>query len=395
VTTNHELLALVWPDAFVEESILAVHISNLRKALGDARAAPRYIETVARTGYRFVADVRPVQPPGEPARQPDPPASHDDEATALYSRGRYLWERRTPDNARNAIGHFEAALEKDAGFALAWSGLAACYCTLPLTTGAQPREAFSKARAAAVRALELNASLCEAHLSLAGVRFWFDWDWPGAEREFRCAIDLDPNEPSAHRFYGHFLSNMGRHAESVREVGRALDLEPLSIVTNARLGQFLYHAGEHDRALRQLRSTLELEPNSWMLHLILGRVLETIGSPREALVELRQAVALANASGAAKASLGHALARSGDADDARRIYAELSDSLACGRSEAYHLALVAAGLGDRQNLHQWLKRALADRDLGLTFMRVEPRWRAYDQDPVVQDVMAALCFPTV
>ena len=394
LTTKHELLALIWPDAFVEEAILAVHVSTLRKSLGDTQAAHRYIETVPRSGYRFVAGVRAVQMTREGRRRAATVRPRHRDAHALYLRGRYLWERRTQENALKAIRYFEAALEKDPVSALAWSGLAACYSTLPLTNGIQPRQAFPKAKAAAIRALELDNALCEAHLSLAGVKFWYDWDWPGAEREFRCALDLDPGGASGHRFFGHFLSNMGRHSEALREARAAVDIEPLSIVTNARLAQFLYHAGEYDRALDQLRSTLELEPNFWMVHLVLGQVREIGGRPREAIVALRQAVTLANDSGEAKAALGYALASSGETNAARQIYTELADRRTQGHSQAYHLAMVCAGLGDRDGMHRWLNQALMDRDVGMTFMRIEPRWRRYDDDPVVQKVMAALGFPS-
>jgi len=394
LTTKHELLALVWPDAFVEEAIIAVHVSTLRKALGDTHRAHRYIETVPRSGYRFVAGVRTVQTTREGRRRAATVRPRHHDAHGLYLRGRYLWERRTQENALKAIRYFEAALEKDSECALAWSGLAACYSTLPLTNGAQPRQAFPKAKAAAVRALELDSALCEAHLSLAAVRFWFDWDWSGAEREFRCAIDLDPGGADGHRFFGHFLSNMGRHGEALREARAAVAIEPLSIVTNARLAQFLYQAGEYDRALDQLQSTIELEPNFWMVHLVRGQVLEMVGRRREAMPALRQAVTLANASGEAKAALGYTLAGCGEIKAARDILTELADRRRQGHSQAYHLALVCAGLGDRDGMQRSLNQALVDRDVGLTFIGIERRWRPYADDLVVQQVTAALGFPS-
>jgi DNA-binding winged helix-turn-helix (wHTH) protein/tetratricopeptide (TPR) repeat protein len=391
LTTKHELLALVWPDAFVEQSILAVHVSNLRKSLGDK--THQYIETVPRLGYRFTAPVRPVHARADRRGRAQGAGSRNHEAVRLYLRGRYLWERRTHDSAVKAIRYFEAALTNDPEFALAWSGLSACYATLPLTSGVQPGEAFPKSKAAAVKALELDAALCEAHVSLAGVKFWYDWDWAGAEREFRCAIDLDPDATGARRFFGHFLSNMGRHEEALRETGRALELEPLSIVTNTRMGQFLYQAGEYDRALEQLRGTFELEPNFWMAHLIFGRVLDTIGRQSEAIAAFRRAAAMAATSGEARAAVGYALARSGDTDAGRHVRDELAARRRRDFSDSYHVALVSAGLADHDAVHDWLNRALADRDLGLTFMRVEPRWRPYERDPVVRRIIGTVAFP--
>jgi DNA-binding winged helix-turn-helix (wHTH) protein/tetratricopeptide (TPR) repeat protein len=527
LTTKHELLALVWSDSFVEEGILAVHVSSLRKALPDTDGGRRYIETVSGSGYRFIAPVTaielddvptsavttlavlpfkslvgeapepsleigiadsliarlgrfstvvvrplglvrkytaldqdPVTAGGElrvplvldgtihryearvritarlvtvgdghcrwgatfdepfnrifdlenaiveqianvlrlevaPEHRQSParPPTRSSDAYVLYLRGRYLWERWTEENARKAIRCFEAAIERDTDYALAWSGLAGCYVTLPLTSGAQPREAFPKARAAALKALALDESLSDAHRALAGVKFWHDWEWPNAEHEFRRAIDWNPNEPSTHRFFGHFLSNMGRHAEALEEVRKSLEIEPLSILTNTRLGQFLYHAGEFDHALEQLQDTIELDPNFWMTHLILGLVLQATGRHGESIRALRRACTLASASGQAQAALGYALAASGETSNARSVLAALADLQTRGLSHAYHLALVCAGLGDHAGVHAWLDQALVDRDVGLTFMAVEPRWRLYDDDPVVRQVIADVGLP--
>jgi len=529
--SKRELLEVVWPDTFVEMGIVAVHVSALRQALGDADRSPRYVETVSRVGYRFTPPVRsidrasrldgersrtsiavlPFKPLIEGMRDPalemgiadsvianlsreralvvrplsavrkfvaldqdavaagreldaqmvidgtirkngeeiiatarllnvvdgssawtatftrripdifdieetiaeqviealnlergSTDAVHSrkrytksSEAYLLYLKGRYQWERRTDGSMLKAIEHFEAAIEQDSSYALAYSGMSACYGTLAFTNGFPPRDAFSKSRLAVMRALELDDSLSEAHESLAGLKFWHEWDWAGAEREFRRAIELDPNQPAAHRFFGYFLSNMGRHHEALAEVRVALELEPTSVVTQMRLGQFLYQAGHDDAALEQLQRSLKVDPHYWMTRLNLGRVYERQGKFSEAIEHLRAACDRATGSGEAKGMFGYTLAASGRTAEARRIFQELERAQARGRVYGYHLALIAAGLGDRDQMYAHLNDAVDDRDVGLTFLRVESRWRPYLSEGPFQEVLerVGICRP--
>jgi DNA-binding winged helix-turn-helix (wHTH) protein/tetratricopeptide (TPR) repeat protein len=528
LTRKRELMKLVWPDTFVEMSILTVHISALRKALSDSNREARYIETVSGSGYRFTADVRaidhassdasaarvslavlPFRPLVEDMRDPalelgvtdsvishlsrerkmvvrplgavrkfasldqDPVAAGrtlgvqaildctirraDDEVTIssrlldvadgssiwaatdtrniseileieqkiarevlaalgvnphpspselsrkrytrnseaylLYLKGRYLWERRTGDNALKAIEHFEAAIEKDSSYALAYSGLGACYGTLAFTNGFPPRDVFRKSKLALQRALDLDESLPEAHESLAGFKFWHEWDWDGAEREFRRAIELAPDLPAAHRFFGYFLSTMGRHAEALQEAGVALELEPLSMVTCARFGQFLYQAGEYEQALERLRHALKLDPDFWLTRFNLGRVYERLGQYSEALIELRAAAERARGNGEVSGALGYTLAVANREAEARSVIEELEYAQTRGLVYGYPLALIAAGLGDRDRMYAHLDSALRDRDTSLTFLKIEPRWKPYMSAVKFKEVYDRLAFP--
>jgi len=314
------------------------------------------------------------------------------DAYLLYLKGRYLWERRTDGSALKAIEQFDAAIDKDPSYALAYSGLGACYGTLPFTNGVPPRDAFQKSRLALLRALELDDSLSEAHQSLAGLKFWHEWDWEGAEREFRRAIELDPDLPATHRFYGYFLSNMGRHEQALAETKIAHELDPTSAVTHARLGQFLYQAGDHTAALEQLRRALRLDPDYWMTRLNLGRIYERQGRFAEALVELRAACDRAKGSGEVKGALGHALAVSGDRTEARELLNDMEQLQSRGLVYGYSLALIAAGLGDREQMYAHLQSALDDRDVGLAFLRVEPRWQPYRREAAFHDVLERVGF---
>jgi Tfp pilus assembly protein PilF len=292
-----------------------------------------------------------------------------------------------------AIEHFEAAIEKDPQYALAYSGLGACYGTLSFTNGFPPRDVFRKSKLALQRALDLDRSLPEAHESLAGFKFWHEWDWHGAEREFRRAIELAPDQPAAHRFFGYFLSTMGRHDEALEEAAVALELEPTSIVTRARLGQFLYQAGEHGQALEQLRHALKLDPDFWLARFNLGRVYERLGQYAEALIEFRAAAEGAKGSGEVWGALGYALAAAGRKTEARGVMDELEQAQARGLVYSYPLALIAAGLGDRDRMYAHLCNALHDRDVGLTFLRIEPRWKPHSREVKFKGVCDRLAFP--
>jgi serine/threonine-protein kinase len=255
-----------------------------------------------------------------------------------------------------AIDHFEAAIRADPAYALAYSGLAACYSTLAFTSGYPPRAVFQRARLALRRAIELDDTLSEAHESLAGVKFWHEWDWDGAEREFRRAIELDPYQAAARRFFAH------------------------------------YQAGDYDGALAQLQRALQMDPEYWMTRLNLGRVYERQGRYDEALRELRAACDLSKESGETKALLGYTLAASGRTAEASQIVEELRRTEASGCVHGYGLALAAAGAGDRDQMYVHLHSALRDRDVGFTFLRVERRWRPHADDPRFQDVLERVGF---
>jgi DNA-binding winged helix-turn-helix (wHTH) protein/Tfp pilus assembly protein PilF len=316
------------------------------------------------------------------------------EAYLLYLKGRYLWERRTDESALKAIEQFEAAIEKDPSYALAYSGLGACYQTLSFTNGFPPRDVFPKSRLALLHAVKLDESLPQAHESLAGLKFWYEWDWEGAEREFTRAIELDPDQPAAHRFFGHYLSNMRRHERAAHETRLALELDPSSTVTQARLGQFLYQAGDQEGALEQLHRALKIDPEYWMTRLNLGRVYERQGRYAEALIELRAACDRAKRSGEVTGTLGYALAVSGREAEARKVFEEMERAQDAGLVYGYYLALIAAGLGDREQMYAQLRNALDDRDPGLTFLLVEPRWAPYSSEAAFQDVLDRVGFIT-
>lgn len=339
-----------------------------------------------------VAGALALQPTNELKRRLTKRPTENSEAYLLYLKGRYFWEKRTQENSKRAIQYYEAAIMKDPSYALAYAGLADCYATLPVTSNLRPRGVFPKARAAALKSLEIDDSLAEAHTSLAAVRFLYEWDWKSAEAEFRCALQLNPHYLVAQRFYGYFLSSMGRHAEAVAQVRKAVDLDPVSAVSNARLGQFLYHAGEYDEALEQLLNTIELDTDFWMTHLNLGRVYERKQMYREAVAELRKTCELLETNAEAKAMLGYVLAVSGSSREAESVLQQLIQESKRQFVPRSNLAAIYAGLGDRERMHEQLEKAFEDRDVRLTFIKVEPIWNEYRIDNRFSNLLERIGF---
>ena len=194
------------------------------------------------------------------------------EAYQLYLKGLYYWNQRTEEAFKRGIQCFNQAIEKDPGFALAYVGLADCYSSLGSSSYLAPRDAFPQAKAAALKALELDENLAEAHNSLAFVADIYDWNWQEAEKEYKRAIALNPNYATAHLWYGLYLDSMGRFDEGLLEYNRARELEPLSLIINTQLGFHYYLARQYEQAAKQLTATLEMNPNFAYAHSHLGSV---------------------------------------------------------------------------------------------------------------------------
>jgi TolB-like protein/Tfp pilus assembly protein PilF len=309
----------------------------------------------------------------------------DPAAYQAYIKGWYFWNKRTAEGLDKAVECFEEALGRDAAFAQAYAGLADCYLLMPLYANLPSTEAFPRANAAALRALDLDPTLAEAHTSLAYVRFFYDRDWTAAEASFRRAIALSPGYPTAHHWYAYYLAAMGRHQEAAERGRRALALDPLSLVINTDLGFVLYFARRYDEAVAQLRTALELDPGFAYGHFALGHTYLQVGRPEEAVGELRQAVELSAASTTMLAALGIAQAAAGRSGEARAVVAELERRAAERHVEAAHFAFLAAALGDRTRAIELLAKACDERSRFVVFLNVwpiydplrgEPGWRA-------------------
>ncbi|MEJ7617995.1 MAG: tetratricopeptide repeat protein, partial [Pyrinomonadaceae bacterium] len=245
------------------------------------------------------------------------------EAHQLYLAGRYHWGKRTPDGLRLAISNFEQAIAKDARFALAYSGLADCHALLNWYMEPPPPDAFARAEQAALRAVELDDTLAEAHVSRAFVTFHYKRDWRAAEQRFRRAIAINPNYATAHHWYAFTLSAAGRHDEAIAEARRAQEIDPRSAVITTALANVFYHARRFDESVEQCMKALELDPGSIAAHVVLRWVYERQGRADAALAAYEKERAFAGETPTTRAKLAHVLAASGRRDEARKVLGEL------------------------------------------------------------------------
>jgi eukaryotic-like serine/threonine-protein kinase len=318
------------------------------------------------------------------------------EAYQAYLKGRYFWNKRTEEAFRKGIEYFQQAIEHDPSYALAYAGLADSYNLLGLNVyqGLPPKEAYPRAKAAAMKAIDLDDSLAEPHTSIAWVKFRFDWDWPGAEREFNRAIELNPRYPTAHHWYAYYLTTMGRRDESRAAILRSQELDPLSLIINATVAHVFYYAREYDRAIEQLRKTIEIDSNFGHAHRLLGEAYRQKVMFEDAIVEMQKAVTL---SGTGRVyylgQLGNVYAVSGKRNEALRIIDELMELSQRRYVSPSSFAIVYIGLGDKDQAFAWLEKAYEERSTFLTEFKVEPMFDSLRSDPRFQDLLRRVNLP--
>lgn len=307
------------------------------------------------------------------------------EAYQLYMNGGYHLDKLRPSDIRTSISYFEKAIAIDQGYALAYTRIAQAYGVLGISGEMRPAEAFTKANAAAQKAIELDDTLGEAHDSLCMGMFWNGWDWSAAERECLRSLEIDPNNAVSHGNYALLLSITGRHTQALAESKRSLELNPLHLAQNALEGQILLNAGRADDALIQLRKTSELEPNFWMPHFVAASAYIEKAMFAEAIAESRKEYEL---SGRNDVPFGtYALAKSGKRDEARTALQELLKLSATKYIPPYNIALIYAALDMREDALGWLETAYANRDPKMTFLKVEPKWNSLRNEPRFIDLM--------
>jgi TolB-like protein/DNA-binding winged helix-turn-helix (wHTH) protein/Flp pilus assembly protein TadD len=293
------------------------------------------------------------------------------EAYQLYLKGRYHAGKVTKEGFDKSIAYFNQAIALDPNYALAYEGLAFAY-SLSGDVLLPAREAMPKAGEAARRALMLDDTIAEAHSDLGLVHFWYDWDWPGAEREFQRAIELNPNQVTTRNWYAFFLTCMGRFDEAFAENKHAQEIDPLHSDLELELGLNAYFARQYDQAIAHLRSAIEIEPNHWPPYANLGRAYEATGALTEAVAALVRAGQIEADVPEILGNLGHVYAASGRHAEAEHILAELQSAGRRGYVEPYNVALVYAGLGDKDRAFAWLEKAYAERSFYITWLKVDP-----------------------
>jgi TolB-like protein/DNA-binding winged helix-turn-helix (wHTH) protein/Tfp pilus assembly protein PilF len=312
-----------------------------------------------------------------------------------YLKGRYYWNKRSEEGLNKAIEYFRLATEKDPHYALAFAGLADSYSIIGSTiVGTVPsREVASKAKAAALKALELDSNLAEAQTSLATVRFNYDWDWAGAASGFQRAIELNPNYATGYQRYSLYLMAMGRMEESLSAMNRARELDPLSISTNFSLGWRHYMARQYDQAIEQLQNTLDMDPNFALPRMVLGEAYEQKGSYQQAIPELQKAASISHDSPPMLGALGHAYGVAGRSEDAEKVLTQLMEQSKKQYVSPFYVAIVYAGRGENEKAMDWLDKAYQDRSNGVVFIKVDPQLDGLRSDPRFRLFLRRLALP--
>jgi DNA-binding winged helix-turn-helix (wHTH) protein/TolB-like protein/Tfp pilus assembly protein PilF len=364
--------AVHWANSYERD---ASDVLALESTVAEAIASEIQVNISAQDRERF-EQRRPVKP----------------EALDAYLRGRYFWNRRTEDGLRRAVQYFQQAIAADPTYALAYCGLADSYSILGSvgTDGMPPNQAMPRAKAAALKALELDPDLTEGHSSLAYVMLSYDWDLPGAGREFSRALELNPSSATARHWYSHYFMAAGDLVRACEQMRQALQLEPLSPSINIGVGWCLYYSRQYDQAIEQFRSVTESDPSLPLAHQTLGMAYQQKGLFDQAVEEYKRAAAFSSNSPASVASLASAYAEMGKLADARQELARLEQMSQTRYVPAFYFALVYYARGDLSKTFEWSWKAIGERCDYLMYLRVEPRVGKLVGNPEFIRIMAAL-----
>jgi len=313
----------------------------------------------------------------------------DPAAYEQYLRGRFHWNRRTEEGARKALECFERSIALDPGYAPAYAGLADAYDTMGNYDYLPPHEAFPRADEAVTRALALDDTLAEAHVSLASLRFNARWDWEGALVSFRRALALDPKSAAAHHWFADLLSAVGRVDEAIAEAKEARWIDPLNLIVNTGYGLHLFYARRYEEAIEAQERTLELDPSFVPALRSLGGALEQAGRHDDAIATYESALALPGEL-SAKGLLAHAYAVSGRKERARELLAELTAASGSRYVAPYSLAAIRVGLGEHDAALELLDRAWRGHDRGMAWLKVSPRFDPLRGHPSFQEILRRL-----
>ena len=315
------------------------------------------------------------------------------QAYESFLKGRYFWNKRTADGLKVALAYFNQAIDEDPRYAQAYSGLADTYSLLGDWQYAvmTPREALPKAKAAAIKALELDSTLGEAHNSLAFCLDGFDWDFDSAGKEFRRAIELNPGYATAHHWYAWHLSLLGRYDEAIVEMREAENLDPLSLIINADLAELLVLAHSYDESIRQSRKTIEMDPNFALAHNQLAQAYLQKHMNDEAVAELQKAEQLSGGGPTIMANLARAYAASGKRSEALKLLSDLKKRSNSIYSHGSEIAVIYAALGDTDQAMNWLEKGYEERFNPGVLLR--PGFDPLRSDPRFQDLVRRIGLP--
>lgn len=315
------------------------------------------------------------------------------DAYRSYLKGLHHWNRWTEESFYKAIEYFQLAAEKDPNYALAYAGVANSYVLLGWNSHLAPKDAFPRAKAEAMTALQLDPSLAEARTALAAVLWLHDWQWKKAQAEFKRSLALAPAYPTANHWFAEYMMTMGRHAEALARMRGSQELDPLSLIINVAVGWAYYHSRRYEDAIEQLRRTIELDPNYPVTHWILGLLLRKTGHYEAAIVEGEKSVQLSGGSPMLRAALGRSLGRAGRTDEARQILDELTRLSREKYVAPYFLAGIYLGLGEDERAVECLEKAYAERSHWVIYLHTDPTMDALRYNPRFQELLKRVGLP--
>ncbi len=362
---------------------LAISIEVVDAATGNHLWGEQYNRTLAgllavqEEITRDITDKLRLRLTGQQKKAPAKRSTENAEAYQLYLKGRYHWNKRSAEGFRTAIDYFQQAIAKDPGYALAHAGLADCYTMLGNYFILSPNESFPKARAAATKALEIDEQLAQAHTSQAAVKLWYEWDWKGADREFRRAVELNPQEVTAHQWYSYYYLAMGQGEQALRQYRKALELDPLSLPVTTFYGQMLIFNRQYDQATEHLRKALEMDPGFGPAHYVLGLAQVHQGRYPGAIAEFEKASPTMGGGPGSTVGLAWVYATSGRKAEARKVLEETR------RSPQWPvlLVMVYAQLGQKDEAFAELEKAFQERSLRPDLVRLDPALDPLRSDP--------------
>lgn len=334
-----------------------------------------------------VADALALRLSGDEQKRLTKRYTDNTEAYQLYLKGRFYWNKYTEEAFRKSIDYFKQALEKDPNYALAYSGLADAYSLLGEFGSGPPQETFGRARDYAEKAIALDDSLADAHLSLGIVKLFFDWDLAGAQRELERAKQLNPNNAQVYHFYGHYLEISGRLTEAIAETKRGVDLDPTNLILNNELALAYQFAGKYDEALVQYRRTVEMDPSFTHSAESIAGVYEELGRFGDALAELNKLKPVLKDDPGFLGDLGYVQARLGKAVEAKNIAEQLQGRRAHEFVDAGFIAMVYAGLGDADHAMVWLEKHFQEKGAGCPWLKLDSHFKSLRSDPRFIDLV--------
>ena len=329
---------------------------------------------------------------GEQTRRFTKRSTENPDAYDAYIKGRYFWNKRTESGLNRGLDYFRQAIKLDPGFAEAYSGLADSYATLGLYSVLPPRQAFPTAKDAASRALQMDDSLAAAHATLGFIYFYYEWNPAASSKEFLSAFAENSDYAMAHSWYGESLAATGQYPQAVAEAQRAMQDDPLSLIIGSNAGWTFALAHYYDRAVDTLKKTIDIDPNFPRTHFRLGQVYEMRGQYNLAIPEFENAVRLSGGDPYYAGSLGHADAVSGNTGQARAVLQDLQSRVHQQYVPPYAIALIYAGLGDKDRAFRWLQNAVQDRSTSMVFLRSDPELINLRSDPRFAQLSHALNF---